>query len=180
MTVAKKKEGPHNIGLKKAILALKSQGIIRFEKEIAEKMEYSRGTFSEYARGILPASEDFISQFEKQFGLKIASFEHNSSDPVLSMEGLKKYTLQDYINKIESQNAFLEEMMRSNFADIKYLQQVLYSYARTNLDYQAAVASRGDKKKEVELRDSLSKMLWDNSKKDPKNQNEVYLDRPDN
>lgn len=36
----------------------------------------------------------------------------------LALDGLKKYTLQDYINKVEEHNAFLQKIVESNLNSI--------------------------------------------------------------
>lgn len=53
----------------------------------------------------------------------------------------------------------LLEKLGSNLTDLSEGQTVLYSFVRTLLEYQAAIASRGDAKKEAELLGILNSRL---------------------
>lgn len=176
----KMKEGSHNRALKLAVKHLRTSGKIRWDKDIAEKTGYSKGTVSEYLRGIEPASQEFTKEFEKQFGISLEDFQNpNPGNPPLSLEGLRKYTLQDYINKVEEHNAFLQRVIESNLGGILRNQQLLYGYARTTLGYHAAIASQGDKKKERELLGSLNNMIQDARKADLGDENQVLFSEKD-
>src|SRR5689334_8475785 len=63
------KEGPHNQALKNAIKHLRSIDRIRNDKTIVDKTGYHKSTVSEYVRGIEPASQDFLTEFENKFGI---------------------------------------------------------------------------------------------------------------
>jgi hypothetical protein len=89
-------------------------------------------------------------------------------------------------------NAFLEErdkriddlikdkddllkLLNSGLGDISKVQKAVFAMVRTGLEYEAAVASRGDKKKEAELLSSLTKLNNKNLKVDASEDSSIVL-----
>lgn len=82
--------------LEKAVQYLYGHGIIKKDKDIADKTEYNKATVSSYLSGKISPSEEFIRKFEKAFRLKLEDFkdggEHETvavHDPIqLLSEGI--------------------------------------------------------------------------------------------
>jgi transcriptional regulator with XRE-family HTH domain len=62
------------------------------------------------------------------------------------------------ISELKENNDRLYNLLNSSLKDLSTVQKAIFAMVRTGLEYTAAVASRGDKKKEVELLSSLTKL----------------------
>jgi transcriptional regulator with XRE-family HTH domain len=69
------KYGPFNHDLINAILWLKGNGIVEKDKDLVDKMGYSKGTVSAYINGNKEASNDFREKFEEVFKLNLLDFQ---------------------------------------------------------------------------------------------------------
>ena len=100
----------------------------------------------------------------------------------------------DGADQIALLNAFLEErdkrieelskdkldlmnLLNSGLGDISKIQKAIFAMVRTGLEYEAAVASRGDKKKEAEMLSSLTKLNHKNLEIDATVENSVALSK---
>lgn len=72
-------EGLYNPELKSAVRHLLGKGLITSDKDIADKMKYSKSTVSGYITGKVKASKNFINEFEKTFKLSLDSFKNGTS-----------------------------------------------------------------------------------------------------
>lgn len=65
--------------LSHAVQYLYGKGLIKRDKEIADKTGYNKATVSSYLSGKIAPSQSFIESFEKVFNLKLADFAEGGS-----------------------------------------------------------------------------------------------------
>jgi Holliday junction resolvase len=81
------------------------------------------------------------------------------------------------INDLKQNNERLYNILSSNLNEIQKVQKVIFAMVRTDQEYEAAIASRGDKKKEVDLLHSLTKLNNKNLKVDATKDNAIVLSK---
>jgi hypothetical protein len=114
----KKQAGPFNKGLQEAVKKLYELGIIKAQVDIVDRTGYGKSTVSEYVNGNKEASPDFIDEFEKVFDLKISRNTPAKNSNTLA-QSARVYSIDDYINKIEEHNLFLQKVIEAGLVDIK-------------------------------------------------------------
>lgn len=97
--------------------------------EIHKKTGVSKGQVSQVLNKKLAPSEQLINKFNESFNI----VQQNSVEPakIYLDSSAVKVTLQDYINKIEQHNAFLQRMIESGLVEIK----VSLNDARADLEW---------------------------------------------
>lgn len=73
---------------------------------------------------------------------------------------------QDRIEELIKDKDQLYKLLNSDLKDLSRVQKASFAMIRTGLEYEAAIASQGDKKKEVEMLNSLTKLNHKNLKVD--------------
>lgn len=73
---------------------------------------------------------------------------------------------QARISDLKENNDRLFTLCNSNLTELSKVQQAVFAMVRTGLEYEAAIASQGDKKREVEMLNSLTKLNHKNLKLD--------------
>lgn len=81
------------------------------------------------------------------------------------------------INELSNDKTELFKLLNSGIADLSKVQKATFAMVRTGLEYKAAVASQGDKKKEAELLGSLTKLNHKNLKIDTVAEKAVVLSK---
>ena len=69
--------------LYKAVQSLYGKGVITKDKDIAEKLGYTKATVSSYLSGKTKASNHFERLFEKAFDIKLSDFEPGEKNEVI-------------------------------------------------------------------------------------------------
>jgi hypothetical protein len=84
---------------------------------------------------------------------------------------------QARISDLKENNDRLFKLCSSNLTELSKVQKAIFAMVRTGLEYEAAIASRGDKKKEVEMLNSLTKLNHKNLEIDATVENSVALSK---
>lgn len=72
-----------NYAFRQAVQWLYGQGIIKKDKDIADRTKRNKATVSSYITGRVVASKEFLSDFEKAFTLKLSDFEPGGDREVI-------------------------------------------------------------------------------------------------
>lgn len=135
---------------------------------LSTKMKKSKGMVSEYLNKVKTPSEKFINLFYDKFyeGSKNVPRETNSQaynehSPDFIIGKLNGLLAGEQARRNDAERFYdkLLEKFGISLTDLSEGQNVLYSFARTLLEYHAAIASRGDTKKEKELLGILNTRL---------------------
>lgn len=70
------------------------------------------------------------------------------------------------INELSNDKTELFKLLNSDLMDLAKVQKATFAMVRTGLEYEAAIASQGDKKREAEMLGSLTKLNHKNLKID--------------
>jgi transcriptional regulator with XRE-family HTH domain len=160
------KEGPHNQSLKNAIKHLRTIERITQYKDIVEATGYDKSTVSEYARGIVKASAEFETEFEKGFGINLKDYQTpKEGNYNLSTVGVN-VTLQDYIDLLNRENDRLFTLLNSTLGRIHEDSHTTLAYQKAWVRYEAERSSGGNKEKEDEIRYKMSKLVDDELQND--------------
>lgn len=73
----------HNPSLDLAVQYLYGQGVVKRDKDIADKTGYNKSTVSSYISGRTKMSADFQTQFERVFKLKLDDFKAGGAKEVI-------------------------------------------------------------------------------------------------
>lgn len=127
MAVPEAEKGSYNIDLQRAVKHLKATGVIKHDKDIAEKLSQTPGNISSYLNGRAKMPPSFKSSFEKVFALDLADFgeedEQTSKRNMLVEEAIKRErdaadreraTLERERKALLDDKAFLQELLRTN------------------------------------------------------------------
>lgn len=81
----------HNEEIYRAVQYLYGKGIIRKDKDLAEKLGYSKATVSSYVSGKAKASRQFEIEFERVFNLKLSDFDkdENKVEEIVKEDGMQ-------------------------------------------------------------------------------------------
>lgn len=84
---------------------------------------------------------------------------------------------QDRIEELRNDKVQLFKLLNSGLNDLSKVQKATFAMVRTGLEYEAAIASRGDKTKEAEMLNSLTKLNHKNLKIDAITEKAVVLNK---
>lgn len=81
------------------------------------------------------------------------------------------------IDDLKQNSDRLYTLLNSGLNDLSKVQKAIFAMVRTGLEYEAAIASQGDKKREVELLNSLTKLNRKNLEVDAVTEKGVVLNK---
>lgn len=127
----------------------------------------SKGNVSRYLNKRDEPSEAFLKKFYDSFGIVPREITptpknpYNDQSPDYIIGKLNGLLAGEQARRNDAERFYdkLLEKLGSNLTDLSEGQTVLYSFVRTLLEYHAAIASRGDAKKEAELLGILNSRL---------------------
>lgn len=82
---------------------------------------------------------------------------------------------QARIDELVKEKEALYKLLNSGLLDIAKVQQAIFAMVRTLQEHEAVITSSGNKKREVEMLNTLSKLNGDNLKIDAKQDNALVL-----
>ena len=137
----------HNTSLQKAVQYLYGQGIIKKDKDIADKTNYNKATVSSYTSGRTKVSEDFVQAFERVFKIKLKDFEDGGMLAPIEIKNPSQIMLERVVQ--------LTAISRVNQS---LLVEILASQSgKTVMELQRAVSSAMD----AELKSLLAELKQD-------------------
>lgn len=174
----KKQPGPFNPGLQEMVQYLYDKGFITADKDIADKTKYGKSTVSEYIGGNKEASPEFLKKFEEVFELKIPHHGSIKKSGLLN-PSTKEYSIDDYINKIEEHNKFLQfvisngllnitNSLQVNFDKIHEAQDVAVANQQAWVEIIASFEAKEDEQRKKELMDKMGKIISSKTRIDEK------------
>lgn len=155
----------HNPALMAAVQDLYDKEVIKKDKDIVDKLGYSKGTVSGYINGTAKASEDFLNKFEEAFNIRLSDYSNGKTNPTpdpskVLLTGAVP-TLQDYINEIKAQRDMFYALLSSNLGNLQEGQRTLLAYQKAWVDQFAEKESRGDPDKKAEIMYRVNKLVDD-------------------
>lgn len=115
--------------LASAVQYLYGKGIIKKDKDIADKTGYNKATVSSYLSGKIPPSEGFIKTFEKVFRLHLKDFEKGgqleqvpATDP---LQLISEKVLQLYATARVNQSLLIEILANQTGKTVMELQRAV-------------------------------------------------------
>ena len=84
-------------------------------------------------------------------------------------------TKQERIDELSKDKEELYKLLSSSLGDISTVQKAIFAMVRTLQQHEAVITSQGNKKREAEMLDTLSKLNGDNLKVDAKQDSAVVL-----
>lgn len=159
-------------------------------KEIANKLNISKGYVSDVINKKKEPSEEFLNDFYKYFPIQFSnSSQPDSEQGFLLQIGPLKVTLKDYVDLLKEQTKKAEEekdrllniiennltkllevslSLSSNLAEVREDTSLGLAYQRTWVEYTAEQASEGDKKKKDQKVLHMNKLLRSQIDRDQK------------
>lgn len=155
---AKKKEyGPFNHDLINAVRWLKKQDIIEWDKEIAIKTNYSKGTVSAYINGHIEASADFRTEFERQFELSLMDFQTQKDNTV--NYPTKGNDHNKYVILLEETKEANKKVIERQEADLNALRTAINEIKSVNARIGVVESTVSDLRDKAEVAESNIEVL---------------------
>ncbi len=76
----------HNAALIAAVQHLYGKGIVKKDKDIADKTGYNKASVSSYLSGNVKASENFVKKFQQVYGLSLSDFRAGGAQETIKVE----------------------------------------------------------------------------------------------
>jgi len=92
------------------------------ENQLAAELKYGPGYFSQLRSREKSENKSLVTQklYDRLKDLEASLLNANTIKPEnVTLKGHREYTLQDYIDKVEEQNQFLQEIVRAGLIDLK-------------------------------------------------------------
>lgn len=173
-----KTKGPLNVDLQLAVVELYKRGMIKKDKEIAEKTGFSAGQVSSYINGRAPMSPKFRETFETIFKVELADFvgpnDYDGSDNTDKLS--EGSILAKYIKQLEEDKAFLKRLVESSLIDIADRQMTLQAEVQAVHQWDAQQAAAGNKAKEVKNLQHIHQLVAGNRERNGKTGKMVEAD----
>lgn len=134
---------------------LKKKRTILNWAEFAEKIGFSRSHLSAVINGKEELTPDLVKAIERVFV--------NPTNNVGHGVDAKDYKhLQEKFKMLNDHHRTINDVVRTNLASLSTMQLVILAEIKAGLQWEAIKASKGNKKKELEIRGELSMIVGEN------------------
>ena len=130
-----------------AVQFLYGKGMIKKDKDIADKTGYNKATVSSYISGRTKASEDFIATFEKAFKVSLKDFAKGGElEPIPVVDPIQVLTekvIQAYATARVNQSLLVELLAGQSGKTVMELQRIVSTAMDSELKQLLAELKRG-------------------------------------
>ena len=155
------KEGTFNEELKRAVRYLYSIGKVSEDQDIAHAVDLDKSTISPYLRGKVQASKNFKKRFEAAYNISLDEFQTEQENRIELLPGKRRLTVDDYINKLEEHNQFLQRILESNLDKTRKAALTSVIYHKAWVERAARIESAGDSEKKKVILEEMDTIIND-------------------
>jgi transcriptional regulator with XRE-family HTH domain len=120
-----------NQPLRRAVQYLYGKGLIRRDKDIADKTGYNKTSVSSYINGNVKASDRFLQAFQRTFKIELSKFEEGSPEEIVTpgdpMQLLMERILKTYAVARVNQSLLIEILAAQTGKTVMELHRVVSS-----------------------------------------------------